>query len=204
MLIVLGYSGHSFVVIDAAISNNIVVEGYFDMEESLLNPYNLKYFGLENQLELSKFSADVFIFPAVGDNRIRERLIALIESVNKNAINIIHKNSICSSLANIESFSFVGPGAIINTMVKIGKGAIINSGSIIEHECILSDFVHIAPGAVLAGNVNIGKRSFIGANSVIKQGISIGDDVVIGAGSVVLKDVPDGEVWVGNPATKLK
>ena len=31
-------------------------------------------------------------------------------------------------------------------------------------------------------------------------GVSIGNNVVIGAGSVVTKDIPDGEVWAGNPA----
>jgi len=34
-------------------------------------------------------------------------------------------------------------------------------------------------------------------------GVIIGEGALIGAGSVVTKNVPDGEVWVGNPASIL-
>ena len=35
-------------------------------------------------------------------------------------------------------------------------------------------------------------------------GICIGEAAVIGAGSVVTKNVPAGEVWLGNPAKVLR
>ena len=44
------------------------------------------------------------------------------------------------------------------------------------------------------------KGASIGAGSVIRCGIEIGEKAMIGAGSVVTKDVPAGELWVGNPA----
>ena len=40
----------------------------------------------------------------------------------------------------------------------------------------------------------------IGAGSVVLCGIEIGEYSMIGAGSVVTKNVPAGELWVGNPA----
>ena len=40
----------------------------------------------------------------------------------------------------------------------------------------------------------------IGAGSVILPGLTIGEKAMIGAGSVVTKDVPAGELWIGNPA----
>jgi acetyltransferase-like isoleucine patch superfamily enzyme len=46
----------------------------------------------------------------------------------------------------------------------------------------------------------IRKGASIGAGSVILCGIEIGEKAMIGAGSVVTKDVPAGELWVGNPA----
>ena len=36
------------------------------------------------------------------------------------------------------------------------------------------------------------------------KGIEIGRHAVIGAGSVVTKDVPDGEIWAGNPAAFVR
>ena len=41
---------------------------------------------------------------------------------------------------------------------------------------------------------------FIGAHSIILKGVTIGEKSIVGAGSVVAKDIPDGEVWAGNPA----
>lgn len=40
----------------------------------------------------------------------------------------------------------------------------------------------------------------IGAGTVVLCGIEIGENSMIGAGSVVTKNVPAGELWVGNPA----
>lgn len=50
----------------------------------------------------------------------------------------------------------------------------------------------------------IKENAFIGAHSIILKGVTIGRNAVIGAGSVVTKDVPDGEVWGGNPAKKIR
>jgi len=35
---------------------------------------------------------------------------------------------------------------------------------------------------------------------VILCGVTIGRNAMIGAGSVVTKDIPDNELWLGNPA----
>lgn len=46
--------------------------------------------------------------------------------------------------------------------------------------------------------------AFVGAHSIILKGVTIGKNSIIGAGSVVTHDVPDDEVWGGNPARKIK
>lgn len=53
-------------------------------------------------------------------------------------------------------------------------------------------------------HTRIGSRCFIGGRSLILPGISIGDDCIVGAGSVVTRDVPDGSIVAGNPASILK
>lgn len=40
----------------------------------------------------------------------------------------------------------------------------------------------------------------IGANATILCGVQIGANAMVGAGSVVTRDVPAGELWLGNPA----
>lgn len=51
--------------------------------------------------------------------------------------------------------------------------------------------------------VSIGNHTFIGQRCIILPGVSIGDNVIVGAGSIVTKDIPDNEVWAGNPAKHI-
>lgn len=44
----------------------------------------------------------------------------------------------------------------------------------------------------------------IGSNCTVIGGVTIGKGAVIGAGSVVTKNVPAGDVWVGNPALPMR
>jgi sugar O-acyltransferase (sialic acid O-acetyltransferase NeuD family) len=201
---ILGYSGHAYVVIDTALSNNFMVKSYFDKTKAKLNPYKLIYNGFEKEVPIKSIIQSDFVFPAIGSNIIRKNLINFIEREGLNQTQLINLSASVSQLAKIGCSTFVAPQVTINSLSSIGKGCIINSGAIIEHECKIGDFSHIAPCAVIAGNVTIGNQVFIGANAVIKQNLKIGDNAVIGAGAVVLKDVPPKEIWVGNPARKIR
>lgn len=201
---ILGYSGHAYVVIDVAISDNFVLKGYFDKNKSKNNPYNIEYLGSETKVDLKYIVKSDFVFPAIGDNGIRKNVIFFIEKNNLNQTNLIHKSASVSPLALIGLSTIIAPNCTVNSMAKIGKGCIINSGAIIEHECEIGNFTHIAPGATLAGNVTIGKEVFIGGNAIVKQGITIGDNAVIGAGTVVIDNIPCNQTWVGNPAKRLR
>lgn len=52
--------------------------------------------------------------------------------------------------------------------------------------------------------IHIKKGAFIGAHSIILKGVTIGEKSVVGAGSVVVNNVPDGEIWGGNPAKFIR
>lgn len=52
--------------------------------------------------------------------------------------------------------------------------------------------------------VSIEEGVFIGTSCIITKGVTIGARSVIAAGSVVVKDVPPGEVWGGNPCRFIK
>jgi sugar O-acyltransferase (sialic acid O-acetyltransferase NeuD family) len=201
-IVIIGYSGHSYVCIDAALSSNTQVEGYFETELLEKNPYGLKYLGSEDGFDYSKLDQDLKVFVSIGSNTIRSKVYKGIPK-NKNT-SIIHQTSIISPKAKLGDGLFISANAIINSMAIIGDGVILNTGSIVEHECVIGEFSHIAPGAVLAGNVTVGDHTMIGANAVVKQGIRIGSNVMVGAGAVVVKDIEDGAVVAGNPAINLK
>lgn len=52
--------------------------------------------------------------------------------------------------------------------------------------------------------IRIKKGAFIGAHSIILKGVTVGEKSIVGAGSVVTHDIPDGEIWGGNPAVYIR
>lgn len=52
--------------------------------------------------------------------------------------------------------------------------------------------------------IHIKKYAFIGGNTIILKGVTIGERSIVAAGSVVTKDIPDNEIWGGNPAKFIK
>ncbi len=203
IIAIAGYSGHGFVVADAAFSAGIKLSHYTDVHKSTMNPYKLEYLGLESKLHFFDKVTHIKFVLGIGDNIIRKKIFQLLISKNIDVLNVIHNSCSLSDNVTLGVGNFISKNAAINPLVKIGNACIINTGAIVEHECIIGDTVHIAPGAVLAGKVIIGEGSFIGANSVIKNGVTIGRNVIIGAGAVVIKDVPDNLVMVGNPARNI-
>ena len=106
-------------------------------------------------------------------------------------VNIINPGSI-----------FIGEKVMIDTLhpelITIEENATITSGTV-----ILTHYIH-SDGSYTSGRVHIKKNSFIGVNSVICKNITIGENAIIGAGSIITKDIPDNELWAGNPAKFIK
>jgi len=202
--IIIGYSGHAYVVGDAYTFKGNEIDYYTNLIEVSYNPFNLKYLGCEADLNFKGWDMGLKFILGIGDNNLRYKAAQLILSKFQKIENVIDSNAIISKTANIGIGVFASKGVLVNAFSKVNDFAILNTGCIIEHECEIGTAAHIAPGAVLAGNVKIGKRTFIGANSVIKQGVEIGDDVIIGAGSVIIKNVSNNSKIVGNPGRVIK
>lgn len=191
-MILIGYSGHAFVICGILHAAGKNVTGYCDVIEKEYNPFHLQYFGTENADVALKGIKEYGYFIAVGDNLLRKKIFGNLQQLDLLPLNAIHPSAVVDPSAVIsEQGVMIAANVVINPLASVGTGAICNSGCIIEHECIVGDFAHIGPGAVLCGNVKIGDGTFIGANAVIRQGITVGKNAMIGAGAVVVKDVAD-------------
>jgi len=198
---IIGYSGHSFVVLDSLHRLGLHVDGYFELEKKLLDPYELPYLGADTPAAIDSCLSDA-IFVAIGDNRLRRQVIEKVGS-NCRFATVIDPFAVFSAKATVKPACYLAWGSSLGPLTEIGEGAIINTSAIIEHECRIGPYAHVAPGAVLAGNVSVGTGAFVGANSVIRQGVEIGDWATIGAGAVVVSHVPARTVVVGNPARQM-
>lgn len=101
-------------------------------------------------------------------------------------------------------------GAFCDLGGKVGKNCVIQTHVSIPPKTIIEDNVFLGPGVRIANEkqmmsgilqgTTIKKGAKIGMGALIGPGLTIGENAVVGMGSVVLKDIPDNEVWVGNPA----
>ncbi|NRF39142.1 acetyltransferase [Pedobacter foliorum] len=200
---IIGYSGHGFVVADAAHMVGLSLEFYCERFETERNPFKLKYLGFDGDKDFIGWKEDYKFILGVGDNQIRNAIALRVLANKKELLNVVHPDALISSYVEMGIGNFISKRAAVNPLASIGDFCILNTGCIVEHECKIGNAVHIAPGAVLAGNVEVGDFTFIGANSVIKQGVKIGSNVIIGAGSVILKDIADHKKIVGNPGRMI-
>ena len=200
-MILIGYSGHAFVVYGIFKAAGKNVTGYCDVTDKENNPFGIPYFGNENSETGLEAIKTYGCFIAVGDNQLRRKIYEGLQKNNFLSANAIHPSAVIDLSAIIATQGvMIAANAAVNPLASIATGAICNTGCIIEHECVVGEFAHIGPGAVLCGNVKVGTGSFVGANAVIRQGITIGNNAMIGAGAVVVKDVADNATVIGVPA----
>ena len=103
--------------------------------------------------------------------------------------------------ALVEAFATVDSGT--ERATKVGARTWLMKHVHLGHDAIVGDDCELSPGAVVCGFAEIGNGVRMGVNSCVRPYIKVGDGARIGMGAVVVKDVPAGEVWVGNPAKSI-
>lgn len=93
----------------------------------------------------------------------------------------------------------VGFDAVHPELITIKKGVRITGGT-----SVLTHFYNPSTGHYDKGPVIIEEGAFIGMNTIITKPITIGKRAVVGAGSVVTKNIPENEIWAGNPARFIR
>jgi sugar O-acyltransferase (sialic acid O-acetyltransferase NeuD family) len=152
----------------------------------------------------SEFDSTLFqAVIAIGDPRIREKVVKEELPLDTDYPNLIHPNVHMSPWVKLGKGVIVCSSSIITCDVTIGNFTLINLDSTIGHDCCIGDFVTINPSVNISGDCTIGKSVFIGTNAAIRQGLFICEDAKIGMGAIVVKNIKDKGVYIGSPARKL-
>jgi sugar O-acyltransferase (sialic acid O-acetyltransferase NeuD family) len=206
-IIILGGGGHAKVVVSILRKLfRFSILGYTDVKNNgaLLGvPY------LGSDVELTKYADEheklnaALAVGQVGLGRARCSLWEKLQTLAVAFPPIISPSAIVNEDVSIGEGTVAMDGVVINSCACIGRGAIVNTKSVIEHDVILDDWVHVAPGATVCGGVKVGRYSMIGAGATIIEGRQITTDCIVGAGATVIHDLTEPGVYVGCPARRI-
>ena len=94
-----------------------------------------------------------YAYPAFGSNELRKKWLDVLEQAGFSLPVIVHPRAWVSPSAVMEPGSVVLAMACVGADSRVCRGAIINMGALIDHDCVVGACVHAAPGAVVkAGN----------------------------------------------------
>ena len=131
---------------------------------------------------------------------------------------VVWQNCVILKGAKIGSNCNINFNVFIENDVEIGNNVTIKPGVQIWDGLRIEDNVFIGPNVTFTNDkyprskqypehfiqTTIQTGASIGGGSVILCGITIGKNAMIGAGSVVTKNIPDNELWYGNPAKLIR
>ncbi len=145
---------------------------------------------------------------------------------------VLYGGSVIRPDCFIGSHTVIREGTFIGAHTKIGNLTMIEGDSVIADHCLINSQVHITkfakifpyvfitPFCILTNDnkmqyrtkthgrnlvgPTLKTRSQLAASVVVLPGVTIGEYAIAGAGSIVTKDIPDAEIWVGQPAKRFR
>ena len=205
----IGAGGHAKVVIEILrFCRDVDIVGLLDPRRELWNSkiLGVPVLGDDSMLQSIYDRGIRQAFIGVGgvrDTGPRRRLYEAVIDTGFEVIAAVHPRAIISESARIGRGATIMAGAVINAEARLDEDVIVNTGAIVEHDCVIGRHVHLATGSRLAGNVRVEEGAHVGIGATIRQGLTIGRLAVVGAGAVVVRNVPDGVVVAGVPAKVL-
>jgi sugar O-acyltransferase (sialic acid O-acetyltransferase NeuD family) len=151
--------------------------------------------------------AETAVVVCVGNPRdytARQRIVERLGLPAERYATVVHP------AAEIGAGSVVGPGSVLlagtvlTADVTVGSHVAVMPQAVLTHDDRVGDYATIASGVRLGGGAVLAAGAYVGAGALVLQGVTVGAWSLVGMGSVVLRDVPPGEVWAGNPARFLR
>jgi sugar O-acyltransferase (sialic acid O-acetyltransferase NeuD family) len=134
----------------------------------------------------------------------RRRIVDRLGSPPGRWATIVHPSASIPPSATVGQGTVVLAGVVATTAVEIGAHVAVMPSVVLTHGDVVCDFATLGSGARLAGDVTIGEGAYIGAGALVREHCRIGAWALVGMGAGVTRDVPDGEVWAGLPARRLR
>lgn len=196
-VIIIGAGGHAKVIADIVQKSGDQVLGFLD--DAKANEIVLGYRVLGVVKDYIKYVNDAEFIIGIGSNQVRKKLSS---EMNCKWYTAIHPSAQIAIDVTIDEGSCVAANAVINTSAQIGKHVILNTATVVEHDCKVGDFCHLSPNATLCGVSSIGENVWIGAGATVNNVLEICSNTIIASGAAVHKSITEEGTYMGVPARK--
>jgi sugar O-acyltransferase (sialic acid O-acetyltransferase NeuD family) len=156
--------------------------------------------------ELNRYPQELSIAVAIGNPHTLSSLVNKITNPNIQFPNLIAADVYFNDRNNcsIGKGNLIGRETVLSCNVKIGDFNVFNGNVMVGHDSTIGSYNMFGPHVKIAGSVTIGDNNLFGISSIVLQGKKIGSNTTIAPNSVIVRKTTDGEVYIGNPAIKLK
>ncbi|MEL6256123.1 MAG: hypothetical protein AAFR87_29225 [Bacteroidota bacterium] len=207
-IMILGTGAEARIALDIANAHDILVYGFITSEESELRKEMndilvVAELGSEDGDTLLK-DENIKMVLAEADLEQRELLSEQLATHSSEVINLIHPLSRISPFSQLGKGNVVNAGTMIMPNAEIGDFNWIGCHASIGADAVIGDYCNIMDGARIGEGVIIERQVYISAGAIIQKGVRIGEKVMIAPGAVVMTDIPDGSTAFGNPAQVSK
>lgn len=142
----------------------------------------------------------IFTIYKIGGQPQRIQLFNNLGIAESSLFTFIHPLAYVAPDAAIAPGVVIMPNANISHGTSIQLGSLIMSNAYIGHDTIVGKHCFVAATSCTGSYVTVGNGVWIGFNATIRGRQKVGRYAAIGIGSVVVSDIPDEELWIGNPA----
>ncbi|MGY1774373.1 acetyltransferase [Geodermatophilus sp. SYSU D00804] len=133
----------------------------------------------------------------------RQRLVDRLGLPAEVWATVVHPLASVSPDSTVGAGSVLHAGVVLTAAVIVGRHVYVMPHVVLTHDGEVGDAATFGAGVRLAGGVSVGAAAYLGSGALVREHRRIGAGAVVGMGSVVLRDVPPGETWAGNPARPL-
>lgn len=158
-------------------------------------------------IELIHDLPDVRLLVCVGNPRnyfARAEIVERLGLPERRYATVVHPFAQLSRSSTVGAGSVLLAGVVLTADATVSRHVAVMPHAVVTHDVVVRDYATLASGVKLGGGVVVDEGAYLGAGAMVREGVHIGAWSQIGMGSVVLRDVPEFEVWVGNPARKLR
>jgi sugar O-acyltransferase (sialic acid O-acetyltransferase NeuD family) len=142
--------------------------------------------------------ADVLL--CAGRGSVRDALARRLKLDDARYPTVVHPSVDVPVSCRIGAGCIVLAGCVLTADVLVGRHAVLMPHVTLTHDDVVEDCTTLCAGAMLGGGVHVGARAYLGMASSVREGCRIGADATVGMGAAVLRDVPEGQTWIGVPA----